>query len=99
MQQSLCHLYFLTVLEHLSGRHYKSESMPSTLILYATSIQEQLKTARQRQEDSVLLWVELQAVVQLLLQQLALHLDPEDPSKLGDIHRICDDINRYSVLS
>ena len=99
MQQPLCHLYFLTVLEHLMAKqnsesflHHQHSHMAG-LVRMADSIHNSLQTAVGG--EAVLLWVELQAVTQVLLQQLALHLDPNQTQMLGDVQQIADDVNRY----
>lgn len=80
-------------MEHLSSKlDSKTCSHLSTLVGAAINIQEGLKTAVGR--ESVLLWIELQAVVQVLIQQLALHLDPSQTSKLGDVESNLKDINK-----
>ena len=95
MQQPLCHLYFLTVLEHLmaseSYLHHQQSHMAG-LVRMVASIHNSLDTVMGG--EAVLLWVELQAVTQVLLQQLALHLDPNETQKLGDVLQIADDVNQ-----
>ena len=99
MQQPLCHLYFLTVLEHLMAKQnsesflHHQHSHIAGLVRMADSIHNSLETAVGG--EAVLLWVELQAVTQVLLQQLALHLDPNQMQMLGDVQQIVDDVNRY----
>ena len=88
MQQSLCHLYFLTVMEHLQSKHH----IPSRIVEFASAIQSQLETAKEG--EAVVLWVELQAVVQVLIKQLAMYIDPSQPHKIGDVTHIMDDINK-----
>ena len=94
MQQPLCHLYFLTVMEHLSGQQSYNlhGSKLSLLVRSAVGVQKQLEVAEGG--EALLLWVEFQAVVQVLIQQLALHLDPTVTHKLGDVQLIIDDINK-----
>ena len=94
MQQPLCHLYFLTVMEHLwSEHHYNPHtSKLSTLVRSAVNVQKALETAQGG--EAVLLWVELQAVVQVLIQELALHLNPSQAHKLGDVQLIVEDLNK-----
>lgn len=94
MQQPLCHLYFLTVMENLwTEQHFNPDRIELThFVLMAGSVHEELKTAEGG--EAVLLWVELHAVVQVLIQQLALHFDPSQTHRLGDVQRILDDINR-----
>lgn len=96
MQQPLCHLYFLTVMEHLWTTHL------SKLVHLAEHIQKQLKTAEGG--EAIILRVELQAVVQVLIQRLAEHLNPLQIRKFGDVQSSVKDINklelcRYGVTS
>ena len=93
MQQPLSHLYFLTVMEHLLSRHHlKSSSKLDSLVRIGSSVYNQLETAQGG--EAILLWVEFQAVIQVLIQQLAMHLDPSKPHRLGDAHLVLDDINK-----
>jgi hypothetical protein len=94
MQQPLCHLYFLTVMEHLSSAHHYNPhtSKLSVLLRSAVNIQKDLETAEGG--EAVLLWVELQATVQVLIQELALHLNPAQSHKLGDIQLMMEDLNK-----
>ena len=89
MQQPLAHLYFLTLLEHLQGLEYKL----SDLVRIAKTIKLQCGSCTTGDVESVVLWVELQAVVQVILQELATHLNP---SKLhiGEVQLLEKDINR-----
>ena len=89
MQQPLAHLYFLTLLEHLQAQEHKL----SGLIRIATAITQQCASPATGEVEVVILWVELQAVVQVILQKLANHLDPSKPC-LGEIKLLVDDINR-----
>ena len=94
MQQPLCHLYFLTVLEHLQSRwnHHESNHL-SNLVGTTKFLLKELKAAKI--QEAVLLWIEQQALMQVLIQQLAEHLDPAQPHKLGDLPLLADDINRW----
>ena len=91
MQQPLVHLYFLTVLEHLQAEGYKLSSLVRT----ANTINQQCASPTTGEVEHVLLWVELQAVVQVVLQELAAHLDLSETHRLGEIQPLADDINRY----
>lgn len=98
MSQPLCHLYFLTVVEHLLSEHAdKTRSHLSSFVAAADNVQQLLKTAEG--SEAVLLWVELQAVVQVLIQELALHLNPSEVSKLGDVESILENINKFVTHS
>lgn len=52
-----------------------------------------------KEGDTILLRIELQALVQVLLHYLASCLDPEQSQKLGDFQNIIDDLNRYNCYS
>ena len=89
MQQPLCHLYFLTVVEQLwTDKHFK----PNHYVQLVQGIQKEVKTAGA--EEAVLLHVELQSVIQVLIEQLALHFDPSHFKRLGDVENIVPEINR-----
>ena len=89
MQQPLAHLYFLTVLEHLQAR----DDMLSYLLRVASIITQRCATLASGEVESVVLWVELQAVVQLILQKLATHLTSSEP-QTGEVQTLAEDINR-----
>ena len=89
MQQPLAHLYFLTLLEHLQAQERKL----SGLTRIAKIISQQCASPATEEVKKVILWVELQAVVQVVLRKLANHLDPSKPH-LGEIKLLMDDINR-----
>ena len=44
-------------------------------------------------DDTILLFIELQAAVQVFIQRLALLFDPENPQKMHPIIRVVDSIN------
>ncbi len=94
MQQPLCHLYFLTVLEHLNNSTVQSKLSYSVNLAF-TVWKELEELGEIINEESVLLRLEFQAIVQVMIQQIALHLDPKNPTKLGDLAQIIEDINRY----
>ena len=87
MQQPLAHLYFLTLLEHLQAQQHKL----SVLVRTANTIIQQC--AYTEDVERVVLWVELQAVVQVILQELAVHLNPSK-HRMGELYPLMDDINR-----
>ena len=89
MQQPLAHLYFLTLLEHLQAKECKL----SGLVRTANAILQQCASATTKEVESVVLWIELQAVVQVILQKLAVHLNPSKP-RMEEVHPVADDINR-----
>jgi len=89
MQQPLAHLYFLTLLEHLQALGHKL----SGLIRIANTIIQQCASDTTEEVESVVLWIELQAVVQVILQTLAVHLNPSEPH-MEEVHPMVDDINR-----
>ena len=89
MQQPLAHLYFLTLMEHLQAKR----KTLSGLVHHANAITEQFASPTLEEVKSVVLWIELQAVVQLILQKLAVHLNPSK-LRMGEVHLVVDDINR-----
>ena len=93
MQQPLCHIYFLTVMEHLWSKHCNvTHGRLSILVTVIKDIQKQLHIVQGG--EAVLLYIELQAVIQILIQQLALHLDPSQMYRLGDVQPLLHDINQ-----
>ena len=88
MQQSLCHLYFFTVVDHLWSKKY----ILSRIVKFATDIQELLKTAKGGK--AVVLRVELEAVIQVLIKQLALYFDPTQ-LQIVDVSYMRKEINKY----
>ena len=89
MQQPLAHLYFLTLLEHLKAQGHKL----STLVRYANVITQQCTSPATEEVECVVLWVELQAVLQVILQELAIYLDPSK-LRMEEVQLLVDDINR-----
>ena len=89
MQQPLAHLYFLTCLEHLQAHEYELTG----LVRITNSITEQCASNTTGEVEAVVLWVELQAVVQVLLQELATHLNPTK-FQMGQFELLAKDINR-----
>ena len=89
MQQPLAHLYFLTVLEHLQAQECKL----SDLIRTANAITQQCGSTTTGEVERVVLWVELQAVLQVILQELAIHLNP-NKSNMGEVEPLAQNINR-----
>lgn len=94
MQQPLCHLYFLIVMEHLWSKHHDSlTSKLSALVRTANNVEQELKAATM-EEEVVLMWVELQAVIQTLIQHLAVHLDPKGIHGISDYQVVLKDLNK-----
>ena len=89
MQQPLCHFYFLTVMEYFWTTHL------SQLVNLAEHIQKQLNTAEGGEE--IILWVELQAVGQVLIQRLAEHSHPLQIRKFGDVQSCVKEINKLEL--
>ena len=88
MQQPLAHLYFLTLLEHLQAKEHKL-----SLVRIANSITQYCTSPATGETERVLLWVELQAVVQVILQELATHLNTNE-LHMGEAAPLTEDINR-----
>ncbi len=93
MQQPLAHLYFLTVLEHLMNKPYRL----SGFVRMATSIKKSINTLGICDASKAVLYIELQAVTQVIAQQLALHLYPSERSDviqyiiIEDLNKLMDD--------
>ena len=88
MQQPLAHLYFLTLLEHLQAKKKKL----SGLVSLAKMISVQCESHATKEVEAVVLWVELQAVVQVIIHGLATCLNPSRPHTRAFK---ANDINRY----
>ena len=94
MQQPLCHLYFLTVMEHMHTQSMKSDNSSIFFyVRYAGFIQQQLRVKNDK-NNVVLLWIELQAVIQNLIQELSLYLSPSHPYKLEDVRLNLHEVNK-----
>ena len=89
MQQPLCHLYFLTVLDNYLLRN----SNVDTLLVFATKVQEKALSSP-GDAKAILLAVEIQAIIQILIQRLALHFNPTQSQKLDNVLTSTDKINR-----
>ena len=89
MQQPLAHLYFLTCLEHLQAEKYELTG----LVRIANPITKQCASNTTEEVEAVVLWVEFQAIVQVILQELATHLDPTK-FQMGWIELLVQDINK-----
>ena len=89
MQQPLAHLYFLTLLEHLQA----TECKLSDLVRTANAITEECDSTTTGEIERVILWIELQAVLQVILQELATHLNPSD-LHMGEVQPLEEDINK-----
>jgi hypothetical protein len=96
MQQPLVHLYFLTIMEDLLDSDYNL----STLLKYSQSITKQCKRGGVELDDMLLLYIENQAVIQVMIMELAQHLNTLDDSKvttacslLNDINEVLDDVS------
>ncbi len=89
MQQPLCHLYFLTILEHLRSN---CTNTFGRLVNFVTSIERALKTAKGG--EAVLLRIELEAVIQVLIWQFSMQLDPDQPQRLREYLVLFEDVNR-----
>ncbi len=83
-------------MEHLwSTYHYNNTSNLPALVRLAGKIQMEQEAVEGG--EAILLWVELQAVVQVLIQELALHFDPSQTQKLGDVEIILEDLNKLTL--
>lgn len=88
MHQPLAHLYFMTVLEHLMSEP------PTEVVRIADYITEQLHKLETCDGEKILLWIELQAVIQLIAQQLHHYLNPYNTSKVIDFRLLKQSVNR-----
>ena len=91
MQQPLAHLYFLTVLEHLSSEEQNLAN--NNMVRAARHISQQCKPGVLQPHFQVLLHIELQAVIQVLAKLLALHLDSSDQSQIVEFQPLVEEIN------
>ncbi len=66
----------------------------SGLVRMATSINTLCTSQPTSDAFKAVLYIELQAVTQVIAQQLALHLDPSEPEKLGEVVNIINELNR-----
>ena len=94
MQQPLAHLYFLTVLEHLMTQQW----LLSGFVRLAISISEMCSSPEVCDRDKVLLWIELQAVVQVIAQNVPHHLDPSKQDNIVQFNPLREDINRFAII-
>ena len=93
MQQPLCHLYFLTVMEHLWSKHHNADtSQLNTLTRSIYNIKKEIETTT-TEEEMVLVYIELQAVIQMMIQHLAIHLDPQISHGISDYRLVLENLN------
>ena len=91
MQQPLAHLYFLTILEYLNDL---SETYPfPDLVQTATSMFDACSAANTSPKEKLILYIELQAVIQVIAKHLAKFLDPSEPAKIAKIYISRDAVN------
>ena len=64
------------------------------LMRIASNINTLCNSQPTSKELKVVLYIELQAVIQVIAQRLALHLDPTHPNKIEDILCITEDLNK-----
>ena len=91
MQQPLCHLYFVTIVEHFHSDSKYRNCQPVELIDIINKLKSNMKDAKA--ENAVLLWIEMEAVTQFLIEKIANSLNPSREQGLGDIHSILHKIN------
>ena len=89
MQQPLCHLYFLTVLDN----YLLCNSNVDTLLVLATKVQDKALSSP-GDEKAILFEVEFQAIIQILIQRLAFHFNPTQSQMLDDVLISTNKINR-----
>ena len=88
----MCHVYFLTVMEHLWNKYQGvgNNKVPE-LVRFADCIKQKEKGSK---EEVILLRIEFQAIVQVLCYHLADCLDPQQTQKLGIFQNIIEDLNK-----
>eukprot|EP00731_Ephydatia_muelleri_P021734 Em0014g325a len=89
MQQPLAHLYFLTLMEHLVD---KEQDLPALLCM-RVAIKKQLHSSSTKTNEKILLYIELQAVVQVIVKQVAIDLISSDPLKTKQLSRMIEEVN------
>ena len=67
----------------------------SGFVRLANSISEMCSSPEVCDRDKVLLWIELQAVVQVIAQNVPHHLDPSKQDNIVQFNPLREDINRY----
>lgn len=87
MQQPLVQLYFVTVLEHLTSK----QMTITTLVNLAVHIRKICNSSQASSGEQVLLWIELQAVSQVIAQTIPNLLVK---SKVAEFMPLKDDIDR-----
>lgn len=94
MQQPLCHLYFLVVMEHLWSK-YQSADTSMLIDLSRKVCQTQNIVDTTAEDDNMVLeLIEHQAVLQMLIYILAIHLNPDTGHGVSDFQNFLDDINK-----
>ena len=66
----------------------------SGLVRMASNINTLCTSEPTSNAAKAVLYIELQAVIQMIAQQLALHLDPSQPEKFGEVVSIGDELNK-----
>ena len=75
-----------------TDKHFKPDRVDiNHYVQLVQGIQEEMEAAGA--VEAVLLHVELQSVIQVLIEQLALHFDPSHLERLGDVQDIVAEIN------
>ena len=92
MQQPLAHLYFQTVLEHLMNE-YKTQTL-SDIVITSNLISQYCDSPEIDDKDKVLLWIEHQAVVQIIAWMLPDYLDLSKIVKVQELGELKDSINK-----
>ena len=70
----------------------KTYKLPD-LVRLATEISELFSFSDTSNDNKVVLQIEMQAILQLIAQQLAFHLNPFEPDKITDVFRMIEYIN------
>lgn len=93
MDQPLAHLYFFTILEYLSDRS-KTYPFPD-VIKTAKDMCDACADTNTPPKEKLMLYIELQAVIQMIAKHLAEVLDPSEPAKITtNVYNTRDAINK-----
>ena len=93
MKQPLAHIYFLVILEQILLRVSISDAVVE-LIELAKQIIMDLNSGLKEPSEIVLLQVEFQSVKQVLIQQIAIHLDGNMPERFERIRKFIEDVTK-----
>ena len=86
--------------EQLRGKRKEGELHKEELLRdkEGEEVQEELLMAKRRESNSILLYLEVQALVQVFILKLASHFNPVETHKIGDVYLMVDDINKLEEI-